>query len=78
MVVYLETPVDLLFDRLKADKKRPLVRSSLDLRSRLLELYEHRHSLYLEVADRRVDCQYNDLKRTVAQLKRIAAEYSAG
>jgi len=50
IVVYLAVPPALLWERLRQDKKRPLLQVA-DPLSRLMELHAKRDPLYREVAD---------------------------
>jgi len=50
-VVYLSATVDLLYERVKSSKNRPLIQKDDDIKATLTTLLKKRKSLYEEVAD---------------------------
>jgi len=50
-VVYLSATVDLLYERVKSSKNRPLIKKDDDIKATLTALLDTRESLYKEVAD---------------------------
>lgn len=53
-VIYLRATVNDLWKRMRYDKQRPLLQN-VDVRTKLEELYNARHPLYMQVADIVVD-----------------------
>ena len=59
-IVYLRASEDTLVNRLKGDKKRPLLQNG-DLRDRIRELFNRREETYIGLSDVIVDtdnCSY--------------------
>ncbi|MBR4223758.1 MAG: shikimate kinase [Oscillospiraceae bacterium] len=48
-IVFIDTPFDVCYSRIEGDLSRPLVVSNT--RASLMDLYDHRRSLYLEHSD---------------------------
>ncbi len=67
-VIYLRATVDELWQRTRADRNRPLLRTD-DPRGRLAELYEQRDPLYREVADVTIETGSQSVRNLVGQLE---------
>ncbi|MCL2829660.1 MAG: shikimate kinase [Betaproteobacteria bacterium] len=72
LVVYLDTPPELLWERTRLDRNRPLLQTP-DPLGRLRALYEERHPLYCEVADIVLDAKrynaYGAVQRLVKEVE---------
>ncbi len=73
LVVYLCVPPAMLWERLRLDKKRPLLQVA-DPLSRLQELHAQRDPLYREVADLVVEGSSNNSHHLVQQIERELQE----
>ncbi len=67
-VVYLDTPVDLQYQRTRHDKKRPLIQLE-NPRQKLQALFLERDPLYRAIADLVVPTNEGDPKAVVKQIK---------
>ncbi len=72
-VVYLDTPPELLWERTRLDRNRPLLQTP-DPLGRLRELYTERHPLYCEVADMVLDAKRYNAHSAVQHLVKEVEE----
>lgn len=67
LVVYLRVPPELLYERVRHDRNRPLLQVP-DPLQKLRELYDVRAPLYEEVADFVIDCSKSGQSVTVQKI----------
>ena len=68
-VIYLQTPPEILYSRLRGDKTRPLLQVR-DPLAKLQELYAARHPLYLETAHHVLETSRLTKSRILNQISR--------
>ena len=66
-IVFLDTSVKQQLQRLRRDKKRPLLQTE-NPRERLEALFEERHSIYLDLADLQVKTDKRMARRLAADI----------
>ena len=71
-VVYLHSPLEVLYRRTRRDRKRPLLQTE-DPRARLAQIVAHRDPLYREVADLIVDTNHRTVRSVVTEIARRVA-----
>lgn len=54
IVIFLDVPFEVCYERIKNDSNRPIAASSD--KEELLERYNNRHEIYLKNSDVRIDC----------------------
>jgi shikimate kinase len=70
-VVYLDIPMDLLWDRLRGCQNRPLLQVA-NPRQRIEELHEEREAMYIDSADICIKVQHGDsATRTARRIERL-------
>ncbi len=70
-VVYLHASPLVLVDRLKHDKKRPLIRQASDIQATIRALYDERDPLYRDVATYVLECGHGKIQKTLNALKKL-------
>lgn len=67
--IHLEAKPEALYERLKRNRSRPLLRE--DLEKKLLEMHAHRSPLYVETAAATIDMQGHTPETAVTQIRRL-------
>jgi len=67
LVIYLESSIDNLVKRLEDSNNRPLLKD-VDLKEKLLGLFNKREDLYLDAADVTIDISGKDKNKIVKEI----------
>lgn len=70
LVVHVDVSLNIQLQRLKSDKKRPILQVK-DLKGRLETLREERHEIYCETADFRVVTDDNNIRRLILKIEEM-------
>jgi shikimate kinase len=73
-IIFLDTSVNQQLERLKHDKKRPLLQTE-NPRQRLEKLFEQRKPLYLELADLRIPTDRKFARKVVTEIYQKLPDY---
>jgi len=75
-VVYLHSPAEVAFDRIKRNRDRPLLMVT-DPLARLKQLYDARHHLYIETAHRVVESYRDRPNAVIAEIVAGISDHDA-
>lgn len=73
-VVYLKAEVNVLYERLKGGKNRPLLNEG-DLKQKLMTIFSEREALYLECADAIIETGVSGVDKMVDEIIEAAASF---
>lgn len=73
MIIYLKTPFEILYDRIKASTSRPLLRTD-EPEETARKLWEARQKVYERVADLTVDTSTKSVDQIVGEITRLLSK----